>query len=243
MENELQSEYLPFSRHKGPYSQMALVCDCGAYDSWELSEYGAQRCARCRRYRTDKRFPLLVVTGSSGAGKSTACAKLQGDPRVLALDADVFQRNAAAVSQGRSDYEAFWHYLLEVAIEIASNGLPVVFCGICLPRQLLTSPIRGAFDGVHFLALVSDEEVLEARLRARDGDDKATRQLAEYLQINEELKRATVAPPHTLECLDTTRINRPQLAAAVKVWISTVLSHPSPIQVKRRSATDCLELT
>jgi hypothetical protein len=104
-----------------------------------------------------RRGPLLVVTGAAAAGKSTVCASLAGRPGMLSLDGDVLAGGAAAVSDGRRDYPAFWRYLLEVAREIAANGLCTAYCGVCLPEQVLANAETGYFAGVHFLALVSGE--------------------------------------------------------------------------------------
>lgn len=118
---------------------------------------------------------------------------------------------AAAVSGGRPDYPAFWRYLFDVAREIVDNGLCPAYCCVCLPEQVLANAEIGHFTGVHFLALVSDEATVRARIRRRRGAPSAAGRLALHVGIDAALRTATVPAPHTDRRLpaahDSTRAN------------------------------------
>ena len=105
-------------------------------------------------------MPVLVVTGAAGTGKSTVCTGLAGLDGLLALDGDVLAHGAASVADGRSDYEAFWSYLLQISREVHCNGLVPAFACVCLPDQVLGSAEMSRVSAVHFLALGCQESDL-----------------------------------------------------------------------------------
>lgn len=166
------------------------------------------------------RLPLLIITGAAATGKSTAGLALTTEPGVLALDGDMIAAGAAAVADGRTDYPAFWRYVLSLAGGIADNGLVPVICGLCLPDQVLSNAEEcSSFAGVHFLVLTCAPDELERRIRARAGGESAVRNLAKHLAINAAYQRIEVPAPHTLAIFDNTGRTREDTAAAAKNWV------------------------
>ena len=144
---------------------MPFTCDdCGAgRDLSQIPAHGlVLRCPQCGNERRFVRPPLLIVTGTPGAGKSTICARLAGRiPGVVLLDADVFASDMISVVPPNEDYLAFWRSMTRVAHEISQNNLVVVFFSGMLPQQLLANnDVLDYFESVSFLCLRCDTEVL-----------------------------------------------------------------------------------
>lgn len=165
--------------------------------------------------------PLLIVTGAAAAGKSTVCRALTGEAGVVALDGDVIAAGAAAVADGRTDYAAFWRYVMTIARGVADNGLVPVICGVCLPDQVLANDCV-AFTQVRFLALTCAPDELEQRIRARPGGESVD--LAKHLDINAGLRRAEVRPPHAMTVFDNTGLGTADTTAAACAWVGGVRS-------------------
>ena len=138
-----------------------FTCDaCGAgRDLTQIPAHGAVlRCPQCGDERPFVRPPLLIVAGTSGAGKSTICARLAGKiPGAVLLDADVFTDDMISLVHPNEDYPAFWRLLARVAHEISQNNLTVVFFSVMLPQQLLANTdVLDYFESVSFLCLRCD---------------------------------------------------------------------------------------
>ncbi len=129
------------------------------------------RCPQCGNERSYARPPLLIVAGSSGAGKSTICARLAGKiPGAVLLDADVFTSDMVSLVTPVKDHPAFWRFLAKVAHEISQNNLVVVLFSVMLPGQLLANAdVLDYFESVSFLCLTCDTDVLRQRLVRRVG--------------------------------------------------------------------------
>ncbi|HXW81726.1 MAG TPA: AAA family ATPase, partial [Acidimicrobiales bacterium] len=129
------------------------------------------RCPQCGHERRFFRPPLLIITGTAGAGKSTICARLAGRvPGAVLLDADIFASDMISVVAPNADYPAFWRSMARLAHEIAQNNLAVVFFSVMLPQQLLANTdVLGYFESISFLCLTCDAEVLRTRFVQRDG--------------------------------------------------------------------------
>ena len=75
------------------------ACGAGRHLPLQIPPDGmALRCPQCGDERRFVRPPLLIVTGTAGAGKSTICARLAGTiPGAVLLDADVFASDMVSV--------------------------------------------------------------------------------------------------------------------------------------------------
>ena len=107
-------------------------------------------------------LPLFVVTGASGAGKTTVTEPL----RRLLPDCAVFEADLTlqVAALGWETWRDTW---LRLAHGEALNGRVTVLCGSLLPDQLDAVPARKLLGPIHFCDLDCPDDVLAARLRAR----------------------------------------------------------------------------
>lgn len=159
------------------------------------------------------------MTGAAGSGKSTVCAALAGLPGFVLMDGDVIASGAAAVQGAGRDDEAFWHYALAIAGEVAANDLVPVFGCVCLPDQVLASSNTYLFTRVGFLALTQQPGSVARRLSARQGDSSALSNIDLHEHVNDQWRRATVPDPHTVTKLDTSHVPLGQTLREAREWL------------------------
>jgi hypothetical protein len=107
-------------------------------------------------------FPLFVVTGASGAGKTTITGPLRRAlPGCDVFDTDIILQVAAL---GWDTWRNTW---LRLAHAIALNGRVTVLCGSLLPSQLETLPARKLIGPIRFCTLDCPDTVLAGRLGRR----------------------------------------------------------------------------
>ena len=165
-------------------------------------------------------MPVLIVTGAAAAGKSTVRKAMTSDPRVVAVEGDVMAAGAAAVADGRRDYERFWAYMLNVARELHENGLIPLFCCICLPACETTW--AGKDQALHFLALVSNEQTVRTRIAER-VDTSPPESTDFHVAFEAQLRGASVSSPHSLRTLDVTHLRPMETVAHAEQWVSAIL--------------------
>jgi predicted kinase len=198
-------------------------------------------CRNCGSYRPDKRVdasgphaicpdcghrhrfimgPLLIVSGASGAGKTSVCALLTGVvTRAVLLDSDILWRPELA--DPASNHRDFFETWLRVAKNIAQSGRPVVLfgAGFGVPDNIEPCIERRYFSTVHYLALTCADEQLGDRLRARPawrGAGKGTF-IGDQLRFNAWFRSCRGSPP--IELIDTTDVAPEQTADRVDAWI------------------------
>jgi predicted kinase len=113
-------------------------------------------------------LPLLIVSGASGAGKSTVAHLLMGQlDRVVLLDSDILWRPEFDTPE--DNYRTFFETWLRMAKNIAQAGRPVVIfgAGMGVPANIEPCVERRYFSRVDYLALVCEDDVLAERLHAR----------------------------------------------------------------------------
>lgn len=128
-------------------------------------------CFRCGMYRADKvidpsgpyaicpecgykhrflQLPLLIVSGASGAGKSTVCHHLLGRvTQAVLLDSDILWR--AEFNKPEANYRDFFETWLRVCRNISQSGRPVVLfgAGVGVPENIEDCVERRYFSKVH----------------------------------------------------------------------------------------------
>lgn len=199
------------------------VCSgCGVWsDNPEVSAVEAVMvCQRCGHRQRFLRLPLFAVTGASGTGKSTVVTEL-GDSladRVVVLEQDLLW--IPELQSPADDYRTFRCAWARLVAAIAQNGRPVLLSGTVLPGQFEACPQRRFIGEIHYLALVCDNAVLEARLRERPAwrefsQDRIDRMTEFNLWIQQHASATT--PPMTL--LDTSHVEADATAASVRAWV------------------------
>jgi gluconate kinase len=203
-----------------------FTCDaCGAgRDLIQVPAHGGVlRCPQCEDERAFFRPPLLVVTGTSGVGKSTICARLAGTiPRAVLLDADIFADDMITLVTPNQDYPAFWRSLARLAHEISQNNVAVVFFSVMLPEQLLANTdVLEYFHSVSFLCLSCDGDILRTRFLRRVGATSDAPSIAaaveRWSQFNDVLMDAVHGSDH-VHLIDATRPIG-EVESDVREWI------------------------
>ena len=189
---------------------------------------GVLKCPHCTRERPFARPPLLVVVGPMGVGKSTICSRIAGTvPGAVLLDADIFGYQHVKVHGPEPDYVAFWRWMIEVAHEMAQNGLVVTYFSVMLPDQILANKdALEYFDSVHFLYLRAPDDVLRGRIARQAGtiaergdlDAYLDKLAAEWNPFNRVLDAAAMGTPRTT-VVDATRPTS-EVEHEVRAWIA-----------------------
>lgn len=198
---------------------MQNICEhCGMYRADKLiaPDGRSMACPACGFVVPLRRLPLFVVTGASGAGKSTAMRELyKTESAYLVMEADVLWEDRYNDPDGQ--YRDYYERWLRMCKNIAQGGRPVVLAGCAAPY-----PIEPCMDSsVRYLALVAEDGALEARLQARPlwRNSGSREAIAAAQAYNRWLKEnaADAEPPMTL--LDNTALSPAETAALIDRWI------------------------
>ncbi len=209
-------------------------------------------CINCGQFRADKTIdpegqyaicpecgykhpflisPLMVVSGASGAGKTTICCQLLGKVKdAILLDSDILWR--AEFNQPESNYRDFFETWLRVAKDISQSGRPVVLfgAGLGVPSNIELCVERRYFSEIYYLALVCSEGTLEKRLQSRpewrqSGNIKF---IKANIGLNNWFKSQGSDQKSGIDLLDTTEISVQETADQVASWISKKLMNLRP---------------
>jgi broad-specificity NMP kinase len=182
-----------------------------------------KRVCECGHRWSFQRLPLFALTGPSGAGKSTVgpalVDRLAG--RVIVFEQDVlWVAGLRDDSDGHAPFRSAW---LRMAAMTHQNGRPVVLCGTVVPPEFEQLPERVLFSDIHYLALVTDSDVLADRLRARpawrEWDES---RIAEMLEFNDWLQRNAASMGVSL--FDTTNASLEATVDHAAGWIRARLN-------------------
>jgi RNase adaptor protein for sRNA GlmZ degradation len=170
------------------------------------------RCRRCGDSLRVPALPLFVVTGASGAGKTTVTGPL----RRLLPDCDVFEADLT-LQVAALGWEAWRDTWLQLAHGVALNGRVTVLCGSLLPDQLESLPARKLLGPIHFCNLDCSAEVLAERLRARPSWRHGSTETDAL--VREHQRFAAWLRTHIEPCFDTSTQAPREVAEHVAAWI------------------------
>ena len=194
---------------------MAMVCDgCGLHVKPVIEpDRQCARCPECGHVSFMKLLPLFIVTGTSGAGKSTVVPELRR--RLPAFD--VFDMDLLA---GDDWQQIKWNWL-KIAHSIAQSGRGTVLCGTVVPENLAGAPYLPYFDAICYLNLHCDDETRAARLRARPAYRGTTE---EFIAGHADFARWLLANAATafdppMPTVDTTGCTPGAAADEVASWV------------------------
>jgi hypothetical protein len=209
---------------------MFNVCHkCGLYRADKIIDPAGPYaiCPECGHAHLFRALPLLIVSGASGAGKSTVCNALVGYvTAAVLLDSDILW--CPAFDTPENDYRDFFELWLRMAKNIGQSGRPVVLfgAGAGVPGNIEPCVERRYFSAVHYLALTCADDALAARLRARPqwrasaGDAF----IEDQVNFNRWFKETgpTLDPPVTL--IDTTHSTTEKTAGQAADWIANTIT-------------------
>jgi hypothetical protein len=180
------------------------------------------RCPRCRDESWLPALPLFVLTGASGAGKSTIPGPLQDLlPGCLVFDTDDILHVAAL---GWDTWRNTW---LQLTHAVALGRRVTVLTGSLTPDQLERLPARRLIGPVHFALLDCPDDILAERLRARPTwrGTSSEAQIAHHQRFAAWL-RARITPSFS-----TGTASAAEVAGQVAGWVKALLpSMPAPSQ-------------
>jgi shikimate kinase len=210
---------------------MMNVCSqCGMYHADKVIDPTGPFaiCPECGFQNPFRMLPLLIVTGASGAGKSTACQHLAGQvTQAVLLDSDILWR--PEFNSPETNYRDYFELWLRLCKNISQSGRPVVLfgAGVGVPENIEPCIERRYFSNVHYLALVCSDSTLSERLQARPLW-RGTRDAAYidgHIRFNRWFKEYDSQP--AIERIDTTNTLPEVTVAQVSSWIDEHLELPT----------------
>lgn len=204
---------------------MFNVClRCGMYAVKKEIRESRALCPFCGWAEPFLQLPLFILTGASGAGKTTICRVLSRmTDRVVVLESDIlWDKRFNTPEDHYRTYRELW---LRLCKNISQGGKPCLLCGCAEPSQLENCDERRYFGEIHYLALVAQPAAIRARLEARPhwresgGEDFVRSQLA-YNQWFWD-RHLQTSPPMTL--LDNTGLSEEAAARQVLCWLEKLL--------------------
>ncbi|WP_308638206.1 AAA family ATPase [Paenibacillus silvisoli] len=165
----------------------------------------------------EHRLPLFIVTGASGAGKTTVMHELRSlcpDFVMLSTDDDNF-------GSTNLDYQDRYNVLLHLAAAAAKSKIGTIICGTVMPWDAQKCDSYQEFSEVCFINLHCDDETRNRRLRSRADKDtwtddmlKAHQEFAQWLLAN-----AATAYNPPMPTIDTTAAPPAEVAKQINAYV------------------------
>ncbi|MDE5897524.1 MAG: AAA family ATPase [Clostridia bacterium] len=162
--------------------------------------------------KPNRKLPLFIVSGASGAGKTTACTLLfQQEKDYVVMESDLLWNRIYDTPD--DNYCAYRRMWMRVAAAISQIGKPVVLCGSAVPEQFENQPERELFSEIRYFAVVCNDSVLETRLRKGRGVTEEGR-IENSVTFNRWLKENATKTKPEISLIDNSALS-PERTAEV----------------------------
>lgn len=211
---------------------MFNVCPCcGRYSEEKVIDPAGPYavCPHCGYAHPFRRRPLFVVTGASGAGKSTISLPLAGTlPGCVVFETDILW--CPELDTPEDDWLRWRRLWVRLAKSVAQSGLAAVLCGTFVPEGIEPLTERRFLGAVHYLALVCDDNELVSRLRARPAWRQSSGDafVARMVEFNGWLRDNAARTEPAMTLLDTTDRAVEETVTAARGWIGQRLADAAP---------------
>jgi hypothetical protein len=198
---------------------MPLICPhCGAYALMNPDRSpDFTTCSMCGERTPSNIFPLLVVTGASGSGKTVIIPYLRAKlTNLVIFDKDLLW--------GRCG-DQFYNNWLRIAYSLAQQGRHTLICGIVMPSDFEACEDRNLVGTIHYLNLHCSDAIREERLRSRpawrqSGSDWF---VEEHRQVAQRLLELSSAYDPPMPTIDTSATPPDQIARSITKWAHDIL--------------------
>ena len=164
--------------------------------------------------KTNKKLPLFIITGASGAGKSTACEILFQNETEYIMESDLLWHDI--YNTPKDNYREYRELWLRVCANISQIGKPVVLCGCVTPEQLDVCVEKDLFTEVYYLAITCDDDILEERMK-NGRKIKDENWVKSSMEFNRWIKDN--GKDQNIHLLNTTGLLPEQAAKEIDKWI------------------------
>lgn len=172
----------------------------------------------------DRKYPLFILFGASGSGKSTILSRLIGNQNlVVVMEGDLLWRKEFNTPE--NGYREFRDLWLKVCLHITRGGKPVLLSQCGTPSDFEASPLRQNFSNIYYLALICDDEVLRKRLieRPASRDCGSDKYIKEHQIYNDWLKENTSTTSPPMDLIDNTSMSIEETASKIIKWIKNLI--------------------
>ncbi|MCC7449469.1 MAG: nucleoside kinase [Anaerolineae bacterium] len=215
---------------------MPLVCPYCGENTVANPERSSDstRCANCGKAIPTHIFPLFVVTGASGSGKTAVVPELRCTLRhCVVFDKDLLWGRCG-------NWEQFYNNWLRIAYSIAQGGRYTVIAGIIMPGDFDSCEDRGLIGPIYYVNLHCDDAVREQRIRARPAWRQSTNEwfIQEQRRVAAELLTLAPGLDPPMYVINTSAQSTAATAASVVHWATTILKQYPRQKPSIHSATD-----
>lgn len=175
-------------------------------------------CPFCGYKQEIKRRPLFIITGASGAGKSTISTELFLKAKdYVVMESDILWNDTYNTPE--NNYREYREVWLRLCKNISQVGKPVVLCGCAVPEQFENCLERRYFSDIHYIAVVCDDDILYNRLTKNRGYSEKDDYVKISMDFNKWLKENADKTLPNMSILDNSHITIAEAAEKVDSWI------------------------
>ncbi|WP_409340327.1 AAA family ATPase [Paenibacillus sp. MBLB4367] len=161
----------------------------------------------------ERNWPLFIVTGSSGSGKTYVLDELRKImPGFVAFDLDNLRGFI-----DYNDWQKGLNIYVRFARDIVKSGVMTILCGTVMPWDMEKCADFECFSHVYYLNLHCDDDAREQRLRARDWPENKIHDYKNFAKWLIDNADTAYSPP--MPIVDTTNSNVTEVASRIKEWV------------------------